>query len=221
MPYQQHQSRADSESRFLRLVRATCCPFARTATIAYAPAWEDDFSLRENVTRTVSGLNIFVEDGEDRALDLFVMEIRDPAHTSTLPAFTKLLRYVLFAFAERDPLRSEPLTAGIESLEWNFRYRGMDFFIPTFAPFYPPTHTRYSQDELSAFIVLQPDHSFSRRGINSQSPHRERLTSQTRAICECLEYQYNVNLVSGTPKAIRYVHPVDPFGAPIRWWEAE
>jgi len=169
----------------------------------------------------MSDLNVFVEDSASQALDLFVIEIRDRTLTSTLPAFAKTLRDVLFAFAERDPLRSQLLTEGIESPEWNFDYRGVDFFVPTFAPFYPPEHTRYSQDELSAFIVLQPDHSFSRRGINSQSPHRERLTSQTRDLFESMGYQYNVNLITGTPKALRYVHPVDPFGTPIRWWETQ
>lgn len=207
------------ENRFNRLVQATCCPFAKTARTALCPTWEPSRGAQQNIVTVVRWLDDFVAHAEQNELDLLVIEIRAVRYTRTLGSFVRLFRRILFEAAKRDPLRTEPLTNGIESLEWDFEYRGTPFFIPVFAPFYPDSHTRWSRDSKSAFILFQPDHSFGRRGINSRSPHRGRVTEQSRRRCVRAGHQYNVDLISGTPKAVRYIHPIDPFGTPVRWWE--
>lgn len=207
------------QQRFEILREKTCCLYADSAVAVFAPGWNPVLSAKENVLQILPRFNEFVSKGEKGNLDMFVIEIQDKNYIHNITSFTSLFHRIIFLLRENDPTNNNPLTDGIMTLEWNFVYKGVKFFIPTFAPFYKTNHTRYSHLEESAFIILQPDHSFDRRGINSRNPGRHRITEKTKAKCEKLGYKYDVSLVSRTPKAVRYIHPITLGQSFIEWWD--
>lgn len=206
------------QSRFERIIRRTACPYAAGALIRYAPKWIANLSPEQNTVRYQPDLDRFIETGARDALDMFVIEVRGVDDIHSLEGFSEILYRVLFTFHNLDPHRTGALTDGITTLDWDFVYRGVRFFIPTFAPFYDTQHPRYSHHAPSAFIVLQPDHCFTRRGICRNSPSRELTAQGIRDAFAERGSPYDVHLVSGSPKAERYIKPLKVGDPPVRWW---
>lgn len=205
--------------RVKRLVDNTCCLYASNAILQCGPEWDKSKTVRENVLSILPFFDEFTVFGETNRLDMFIVEVRDRNYIQDVHSFASLFHRVLFTLFEVDPTSEGYLTDGITTLEWNFTYRKVKFFVSSFAPFYSRDHTRYSHQPESAYIAFQPDHCFSRRGINSKNPDRYLITEKTKANCEKMGYKYDVNLVSNTPKAVRYIHPPVLGQGFIKWWE--
>jgi hypothetical protein len=207
------------EQRFKVLIDNTCCPYAADVKFRCSPEWDSSRTVRENILLLLPSFDDFIEYGEEKCLDMFVVEIRDSRYINNVHTLASLLHSILSNLHKVDPVSKWNLTDGITTMEWNFIYRGVKLFVPTFAPFYGRDHTRYSHQPESAFVVLQPDHSFSRRNINSKSPDRHLITGKAKARCEKMGYKYDADLVSGTPKAVRYIHPLVLGQDSVKWWE--
>lgn len=206
------------EKRFKILLANTRCPYAETAVIRYAPLWNADLPIEENILSCIPHLNEFVAHGKNEGLDVFVIEVLDQSYIHQIDSFSRLLNCVLLTLRNTDPTHTGRLNENITTLEWDFIYRDVEFFVPTFAPFYKSNHTRYSHVEKSAFIMLQPDHCFDRRGINSKNPERQLISQRVKARFEKAGYQYDTKLVTGTPKAVRYIHPLEIGQDWVKWW---
>ena len=208
-------------SRFQNLLKGTCCPYAQFASISFGPAWQTDQSTRENLTRLLPYFDEFAERAEDQKTDMFVVEVREPGHLKNIEVFSAFLRTLLTTLKEADPLRTGDLADGIDSPEWDFTYRGVRFFVLTFAPFYDERHGRHSHCEDTAFITFQPDQSFDRYGINKKSPKRRKISEAVRDAFEKSGIRYDFCLVTRSIKALRYVQPLGVGQDPIRWWEEQ
>lgn len=213
------KSQSGVDQRFRVLVNRTCCPYAKVANIRYAPKWDQSRTIRENVLALLPYLDQFVERSEEEELDMFVIEVRDNKFIKDINAFASLVYNVLDILHEVDPTSEGTFTDGITSMEWDFVYRNVEFFIPTFTPFYDSNHIRYSHQKDSAFIAFQPDHCFDRHGINSKNPNRRQITEKVRERFEKAGIEYDVSLVSGSIKAVRYIKPLKTGQSLIRWWE--
>ncbi len=209
----------DTVRRFGRLLGKTFCPYALGANIRFAPPWRPQLSVEENTLRLLPRLDRFVASGEARGWDMFVVEVRGTEAIKTLQSFAGLLNRVLHTLAKADPNRKAELTERITEKEWDFVYGGVRFFVPTFAPFYNRAHARYSHDENSAFIAFQPDHCFSRHGIDSKSPDRRQLSESIKEMFERGGVAYDFELVVNSVKALRYVKRQSVADEPVRWWE--
>jgi FPC/CPF motif-containing protein YcgG len=207
--------------RFCSIVSKTYCPYARRADIQFAPEWNKNLIIEENIMRFLPFFDRFVQHEEREELDMFVVEVRDHEKIKSIDNFAKLLHYILYTLNKIDPTHKADLTHGIHSLEWNFTYNGLKFFVPTFAPFYSPTHARYSCSKDSAFIAFQPDHCFDRHGITSKNPRRHKITESIRSKFERGGAGYDIELVSHSIKAVRYIKPLLVGQDPIRWWETD
>lgn len=207
--------------RFGSLVEYTPCPYAGDARVYCAPEWEPLTPFIENVDRLVPSLDRFVDQIEALNLDIFVVEVRQADSIYELRSFAALLHGLLYALNHRDPNRIEPLEHNIMSMDWDFLYKEERFFVPTFAPFYPPNHPRNSRNHGSAFILFQSDHAFSRRGINSKSPDRPNVSLWVYGLFRQAGMDYSMRLVTQRPKAERYVKPFRVDDEPIRWWQED
>lgn len=205
--------------RFSVLVNKTFCPYASSSKVWFAPGWDTSLSVRENTLRIIPYFDKFIEVGEEKELDIFVIEVRGSQSINNIYSFADILYCVLHTMNESDPTSTNCLTDSIESMEWDFTYRQMEFFLPTFAPFYDANHVRYSQHKDSAFILFQPDYSFGRYGINSKNPKRFDITKGIRETFEKNGFTYDIELISRSIKAVRYIKPHQIGDPPIRWWD--
>jgi len=126
---------------------------------------------------------------------------------------------LLDGLRSRDETKREPLTAGIQDPSWDFEFGGLRFFVSLFAPFYPATHSRWSGDASTMFVLLQPERGFRRFGVSSHLHKRKRLSKLIHARFARHGKHYDLELNTSSPKALRYVKPIKTAGAPIRWWE--
>lgn len=212
-------SQSSVAQRFEALVKNTHCPFAIGANISFASEWDLKLTTEENTLALLPEFDKFIEHGQKAGVDMFVIEVRDRKYIKDIRTFAALLRSILYTLHQLDPMGDGNLTDNITSMEWDFTYRNVRFFVPTFAPFYDSSHARYSHQKESAFIVFQPDHSFDRHGISSKKPNRQKITETVRMLFEKGGVSYNLNLVSGSVKAVRYIKPHLTGDSPIKWWE--
>lgn len=209
---------AETENAFKTLLSKTYCPFASKAKIIYSPDWNANKSFTENIAQIVPNFVRFEEIAESEELDMYVMGIKDLHAVGTIESAAKSLKSILETLRLHDEANKEPLVEGIETLEWNFKFRKTDFFVPFFGPYYNQNNPRYSYTPDYGFIVFQPDHSFSRHHISSKNPNRYRISQAIRDAFIRGNTPYDMNLVVGTPKAIRYIKP-ENIGEPIcEWW---
>lgn len=209
------------EERFLPLVAGTACPYARHANIAYAPEWDERLTVIENTARFLPALHRFTEHCRQHRMDMYVVEVRGSRCVEDIKLLVCLLNALLHTIRRLDSTTDEPLTQGIETMSWDFIYNGVRFFVPTFAPFYKPNHPRYSYQPGSVFILFQPDTSFDRHKITSKNPKRGDITRRIKEGFEARGFSYDVSLVAGSPKALRYIKPINFGQEPIRWWRGE
>lgn len=207
--------------RFDRVINGTHCPFACKSKVKFAPVWKTDLTTQENVMLLQPYLDVFVEHEEIDGLDMFVIEVREYGVISRIDLFARFLHEILDRLSKLDPTRTTCLTDGITSKEWDFKYRGLRFFIPTFAPFYANTHARYSHYEDTAFIAFQPDHCFDRHGITSNNPNRYKITQAIRDMFEKGGSGYDIQFITQSVKAARYIKSLRIGDSPVKWWETD
>lgn len=209
---------AEVENAFSVLLSKTYCPFALNAKIVYSPDWEIDRGFLENIHRIVPNFIGFEEAAASEELDMYVMGIKDNHAVGNIQNAGRSLKIVLETLRQYDNINQEPLVEGIETLEWNFKFRNTNFFVPFFGSYYAQSNPRYSYSPDYGFIIFQPDHSFSRHNISSRNPNRRNISESIRDAFNRGNVQYDLNLVIGTPKAIRYIKPLN-IGDPVcRWW---
>lgn len=211
----------DSRS-FEELRNRAYCPFAESANAQLGPTWVQDLSIEDNILQHIEPLTLFSLNGREEKKDMYVMSIRDIALVESLEALTYTFRSILYYLNSYDPKKPEgDLFLDIEDLSWNFLFTGVKYFIPVFAPFYRTDHPRCSFNPEVAFLLFQPDFSFDKHNINSKNPNRRIISEQIRNVYMQNGVPYNIDLVVGTPKAIRYIKPENILDEPVRWWEAK
>lgn len=154
---------ARSVRQFAPVISGTHCPFAPAAQL-----WGLDPSPNESIDdlarRLGNELARLVRVSSREALDGLVVAFPADRFCTTVETAGVTLQRLLARLLLADPL--EPRSWEHESIRdrsWRFRFNGEDFFVPIFAPFYPPNHPRftYSARE-TAFVLFQPNVSFHR-----------------------------------------------------------
>lgn len=220
--WRQSPSNKSVAERFEVLRQSTYCPFAESANITYGSSWDNRLTIEENVLLQLDHFSEFCLEGDEWQLDMFVLEVTGRELVGNLNNISRTLNSILISLNSYD---SDPnsglLTEGIEDLDWDFQFLGTEFIVPVFAPFYPEKHPRYSGCQESAFITFQPDHSFTRHNITSKNPNRYKISQSIRDRFTEGGSPYDIDLIVGTPKAIRYIKPLSIGDEPIEWWKIE
>lgn len=205
------------EELYRELSRKTLCPYSYTAKVYFATMWDSTESFESNFSFFTKSFDYYIKNSI-YDYDICVLTVRGSV-TSDINTWACFVKQLLFSLAKYDGQYS-PFD-GIDSINWDYKYSGYKFFIPTFGPFYPQNHSRYSHNDNVAFILFQPDLTFSRFKISSSAPQREQLTYAIRKKFLDAGIDYDLYLVKGSPKALRYVKPLKRGDSYIRWWEVK
>jgi hypothetical protein len=197
-------------------LRRSPCPFARLADIVRPPVWTEAVATDERLDSLNGELRRSIESGRS---DLAILELCGAGQIS-LAEGAGLVRAILAGLRDRDRDIDEPLLAGIEDPDWDFRFAGEALFISFFAPLYPHDHARFSGVVDTAFLLLQPERGFRRYGVSSNLPHRRALSGRVHDRFHRLGQHYNLRLNTDAPKSLRYVKPIGEEDEPVRWWDS-
>ncbi len=108
---------------------------------------------------------------------------------------------------------------------WVFEFNTVTFFVTTFAPFYPQSHSRYSFGASDCYILLQPEISFAQYDLNEDTPFtnwENPKTSRDKIRCAFKEAgrEYPIRSTVYYPTAHDVVRPIASDGQVVEWWTA-
>jgi hypothetical protein len=205
---------------FESLRRSTRCPFARAARLVGC-SLAGRGTLDRRIRRLVPFLLRMTNEGREKRLDGFILQVPSQGFATDLGTFSKTVNRTLRVLATHDPTGGDCFaTRDVVADDWQFSFNGTRFFVTTFAPFYGPWHSRYSGRKDSAFIYFQPEYSFDHHGISAANPDRERLKERVRRAFKEGGVGYSIALVRQPIEAYKYVKPLKVGDPPVEWWNA-
>lgn len=159
-------------------------------------------------------------------LDGYLVQLSGDQFGSEVDLFAQVFCQLLETLAENDPSGKNCLADGIniDSPKWVFEFNRVTFFITTFAPVYPPTHSRYTHEVNECFVLFQPEISFARHNLPPDTPKtnwdqpqtvRDRIRVQFRASSRDYLIRDTVNY----PMSHDIVKPMGINDPPIEWWK--
>lgn len=199
---------------FAAVKRTTPCPYARGARVSYGPPWDTALGAT-NWERNALSLAEWASTARRSGSHGFVVEICDP-RAGDLYFVTELLKTGLQQLSRFDPERSDCLKRDIEDTGWQFEFAGLRLFVNTFAPCYPPAHSKRIEDTERVYLFLQPEYSFDICGVNRDNLAAKRMIRRRFAEAGS---PYSGELIDRRVEAYLYMFPLDPDDPPVRWWE--
>lgn len=115
----------------------------------------------------------------------------------------------------------------IEQPGWVFQFNRITFFVTTFAPFYPKTHSRYSFGTENGYILFQPEISFAQHDIPDDTPHTNwaeprTIRDQIRVAFNKAGRMYKIRQSLSYPMVHDILMPVhDSKNEIICWWKMD
>lgn len=199
--------------QFRKIANRTYCPFAATARMWGATAYDPSVTPHENIRRSIDSLIRFTRVARRELLDAFVYAFPAERFGHDLGHLASLLRTLIGTLMANDPLdprdfRSSEVTAR----EWRFRFCGEDYFVPVFAPIFPQNHSRYTYEiSDTVFVLLQPNTSFHSRLEDNQQAVREQIR---RRFSEGFQSYQTTREI----EAHRFLPPLDVDAPPPAWY---
>ena len=211
--------------RFERIKRGTQCVFARLAILWGCRDCDPETPLRERVMRSLQAFCLFasLHDG----VDGFLFEATEARSLSDLCG---ALRTILGTLSQHDPSGYCCVRKALAFKRgWVFTFNGAELFVTTFAPCYGSNSSRYSFGERnSAFVLLQPYHSFLLHDVGSDTPatswdRPQTVRDRIRVAFRNVGRPYPIPArPESYPAANNFVLPLESMdGDVVRWWEAE
>jgi hypothetical protein len=200
---------------FKRMVGQTRCPYAKTAKVWYAPAWNTDASYYENVGFHATALRQFVPVAKAERYHGFVSEITIGPRAKDFDTVKRAFREYLHALASTDTNCQQCMMGVRGDKSWQFEYAGLRMFLNVFAPCYPAPHSKRVEAEDCFFVFFQPEHSFDLCGVN---PQNRAAKTQIRSAFADADMPYNGAAIDARIEAELYMFPLNPTDPPVRWW---
>lgn len=153
------------------------CIFAKRSILWGSPDYDASISIENNTLKCLTALLKFVQLADKgEKLDGFVIQIKDDRYGSSVETFAAAVRIVLKTISRNDPTGLSCMDMkSILTSSWYFSYATVPIFVTTFGPCYKPSHSRYmfldsSSLDRSCYILLQPEISFLRHGLDVDTP---------------------------------------------------
>lgn len=200
---------------FRNIVSNTLCPYTGGKLI-YGPSWSDEVSFQENIRLNAIELSRFLSHFKEGKLHGFVMELKCPEGQTDLKQFAAFFHKTLLTLSSFDPRKSTCLNQEKENTEWQYEYCGVRMFIASFAPCYSTLHPRYSYSSEFAFLLIQPEESFSFCGVSSKNQQAKDLAR--KKFIEAGR-PYDSDLIDKRIEAWLYILPEEICDQPIEWWD--
>jgi hypothetical protein len=215
--------------RFEIIQKHTQCPFAKAAKLWGGKDIPAGTPLEEQAAANLPALTEFcrrVQEGE--ALDGFCLDLDDEEARQGGPAgLGESVRQFLTKLSDEDPAEAQAMrTPLVSSRGWKFQFAGIEFFVTTFAPFYPRSSSRYAFGSERVFVLLQPLSSFSRHKLPPDTTASETNWTQPKTIRDHTRVAfhkagrpYHIPETISYPPAEHIVKPLhDDNSSVIRWW---
>ncbi|XP_074655561.1 uncharacterized protein LOC141909093 isoform X2 [Tubulanus polymorphus] len=211
---------ANSLSRFDEIKFNSECIFAAKARLWGSSDWLSELPLEENIHRLLPTFLLFVLSCPELGLDGFLVELPG-SYCCDIQIFSDTVRRVLKVMSDEDPRGVRCMDKSyIGGRGWVFEFNKMTFFVTTFAPFYPETHSRYSfgcRDH--GYILFQPELSFARKDLPTYTPvtnwnNPRTIRDRIRVAFRDAGRPYPTHEV---PLVEEIVRPVDSCDQ-IKWW---
>ncbi|UGQ15272.1 YqcI/YcgG family protein [Yinghuangia sp. ASG 101] len=205
-------------ARFAAVARGTHCVYAPSSRLWGSPAWDPAGTAHDNLDATLPVLCDFVDRSRAEQLDGFVIELAGPRFGRDVPSLARSTHAVLRHLSDHDPAGERSLDREIETLPWCFAFGGEPMFVNTFAPCYPPAHSRHAFGAEHTYVVLQPRHSFGRVLRPGETVLPPAVRERIRADYARHDRAYDPRISSHPHEAWRVVRPLAGT-RPVRWWE--
>ena len=132
---------------------------------------------------------------------------------------------MLKVFSDYDPKQFHCMDKlYIDQKGWVFEFNRITFFVTTFSPCYPESHSRYSFGTENAYIVFQPEISFAQQDIPSDTPdtnweHPRNVRDKIRVAFREAGMNYKIRESVSYPMVQDIVKPIDDSADDvINWW---
>jgi hypothetical protein len=217
---------------FQPLKNKSDCIFAKSAVLWGSPQYDVKMPLETNISYCVDSITKFMSIAESTNVDGYLIEVVGEQYGNSVDAFAVTVRKVLQVISRSDPSGLSCIDMpSINKPSWYFSFGGVPVFVTSFAPCYTPSHCRYMHHNGSSgkkdrcFILLQPEASFLRRGIDADSPHTNWLNPTTpRDMIRCQfkrnGREYHVPETTSYAVAASYVLPMNCIrGNGISFWD--
>jgi FPC/CPF motif-containing protein YcgG len=125
-------------------------------------------------------------------------------------------------FSDSDPDQSKSMDSQyIHTKNWVFEFCKRTFFITTFSPCYPQTHSRYSFESSNSYVLFQPESSFARHNLEPFTIHTN--WTQPKTIRDKIRVAYKQAgreyLIRDHPLSYEIIKPmVNESTNVIEWW---
>lgn len=219
---------------FSPIKRGTECPFAKGSKLWGAKEVislhvDPKTSIEEQGKDIAVALEEFTRQSKNgKSLDGFCIALDSPNGDGP-ESLGKCIRRVLTALADEDPSGENCMRVNyIPQRGWRFRFNKADFFVTTFAPFYPNTSSRYAFGCQHAFVLLQPELSFARHDLPKDTALTNwgdpvTIRDRTRIAFRDAGRSYYIPSTTNYPMAEHIVKPLtedDSATRVVRWWES-
>jgi len=207
--------------RFKTVQMNTQCLFAANSRLWSHPEWIESLSFEDNVRNIVPILTKFMLIARYENLDGFVWEFPDSTNSfgQTPEQLGQTMRRLLTVLSEADP-SGEDVMQHLQdrvSSSWQFKFNYERIFVTSFAPCYPDNSPRYAFGSESAWILFQPEFSFSFHQVNPfKQPGgvRQKIRDNYRDAGRPFHVPKRNELMGHL-----YVRPADELGGGhIDWW---
>jgi YqcI/YcgG family len=206
-------------SGFLRIQRSVECPFADRSRMVAGKTWDAACSVKVNVAEQMELFEEFIGVARRELLDGFVLELTPDHFGRSIDHLSRTTCEVLSELSKNDPVGVHCMRKSIEKPGWFFSFAGERLFVLTFAPCYPPSHSRYGFGSTSTFIVFQPDHAFSRQLPSGHTSFPADIRNSIRASFSRNGRAYDTSISESPIEAYKYVKPLKVGDPLVRWWE--
>ncbi|CAH1238939.1 Hypp5669 [Branchiostoma lanceolatum] len=215
---------------FTPVKEGTECVFARLARLWGSADWNGQLSLEENTRRSLPMFVKFCAAQSHLGLDGFLFELPGNNFGATPEDLGNGVRRLLKVLSDTDPAGVHCMDKSYVSKRgWCFEFDKCTFFVTTFAPCYPDTHSRFNFNSENSFVLLQPEESFLRHNVGADTPHTDwenprTVRDQIRAAYRRAGRVYSTRDTVVYPPAHDIVKPLGGDNGQdnvVAWWAEE
>lgn len=241
----------NSIKKFQPIIKGSKCLFAKSSKIWGNANYIDDKdsgvkeTLESNVKRTVPMLLQMLLRGENESIDGFLFEIRgnksseESEHNKNddINTFADSVRIVLETISDLDPDHNNSARKSyIKDKAWHFTFNSIPIFVTTFSGCYDKSSSRYAYGACndtdgncnaatSGFVLLQPEYSFLKHDIPSDTPFTQyenpiTIRDRIRKSFKDAGQEYYIPNTVHYPASEHIVKSLDG-NSIIKWWEKE
>ena len=144
-----------------------------------------------------------------------------------LQTFTDAFRRTLKVMSDHDPREVKCMNRSyVGKKGWVFEFNHVTFFITTFAPFYPPTHSRYAHGCEHCYIAFQPEISFAQHDLPPDTPKTNwddpvTVRDKIRVAFQNAGRGYLIRDTIYYPPSCDMIKPIENEGPVVKWWKCQ